>query len=381
MNLPDFAVIVTVSVVCAVVVGLLGLVALWLARHSTMLVRLCIVVITSILSVVTGMIAIAQAMYLSQHDLTVSFYVAGAATVSSLGVALVLGRLFARDSRQIRRLAQAIGDGEDVVLKAHPRDHSELTRLASELALTSERLAEARGEVEAIDASRRELVAWISHDLRTPLAGLRAMAEALEDGMTEDPDRFHRQMRSQVDHLSGMVDDLFELSKIHSGTLALAREKVSLYDLVSDAVADLRFMAESHRVTLREAGGSGLSVIGDPRELTRVVENLLTNAIQHSPSGSEVFIETSEDADGNAILTVSDAGGGIPEENLSEVFRTGWRGTPSRTPQPLLGRSTGAGLGLAIVRGIVEAHSGGVTVRNVADGCRFEVRLPRGLAA
>jgi len=381
MNLPDLAVIIAVSVVCAVVVGLLGLVALWLARHSTMLVRLCIVVITSILSVVTGMIAIAQAMYLSQHDLTVSFYVAAAATVSSLGVALVLGRLFARDSRQLRRLAQAIGAGEDVVLQTHPRDNSELTRLGTELASTSERLAEARGEVEAIDASRRELVAWISHDLRTPLAGLRAMAEALEDGMTEDPDRFHRQMRSQVDHLSGMVDDLFELSKIHSGTLTLARENVSLYDLVSDAVADLRFMAESRRVTLREAGGPGISVIGDPRELTRVVENLLTNAIQHSPSGSEVFIETSEDADGNAILTVSDAGGGIPEENLSEVFRTGWRGTPSRTPQPLLGRSTGAGLGLAIVQGIVEAHSGGVTVHNIVDGCRFEVRLPRGLAA
>ena len=276
MNLPDLAVIIAVSVVCAVVVGLLGLVALWLARRSTMLVRLCIVVITSILSVVTGMIAIAQAMYLSQHDLTVSFYVAAAATVSSLGVALVLGRLFARDSRQLRRLAQAIGAGEDVVLQTHPRDNSELTRLATELASTSERLAEARGEVEAIDASRRELVAWISHDLRTPLAGLRAMAEALEDGMTEDPDRFHRQMRSQVDHLSGMVDDLFELSKIHSGTLTLAREKVSLYDLVSDAVADLRFMAESRRVTLREAGGPGISVVGDPRELTRVVENLLT---------------------------------------------------------------------------------------------------------
>lgn len=375
MSFPDLAVIVAVSVACAAGVGLLGIAALWLARRSTMLVRLCIVVITGMVSVVAGMIAIAQAMYLSEHDLIVSFYVAAAATVSSLCVALILGRVFARESSQLRRLAQALGDGEDVTLDVHPRDNSELTRLAAELASTSERLAEARGEVAAIDTSRRELVAWISHDLRTPLAGLRAMAEALEDGMAEDPARFHRQMRSQIDQLSGMVDDLFELSKLHSGTLILAREKISLYDLVSDAVADLRFMAESRHVTLREAGGPGLFIIGDPRELTRVVENLLTNAIQHSPPGSEVSVETSEDAQGNAILSVSDAGGGIPEGDLSEVFRTGWRGVSSRTPQPLLGRSSGAGLGLAIVKGIIEAHSGGVTVQNIADGCRFEIRL------
>lgn len=380
ISFPDLAVIVAVSVACAAGVGLLGVAALWLARRSTMVVRLCIVVVTGMLSVVAGMIAIARAMYLSEHDLIVSFYVAAAATVSSLSVALVLGRLFTRDSRQLQRLAQSLGDGEDVSHEVDPRDNSELTRLAAELTSTSERLAEARREVAALDASRRELVAWISHDLRTPLAGLRAMAEALEDGMAEDPARFHRQMRSQVDHLSGMVDDLFELSKIQSGMLTLDREEVSLYDLVSDAVADLRLVADSRSVTLREAGGPGLSVIGSPQELTRVIENLLTNAIQHSPPGSEVEIETSEDRDGNAVLTVSDAGGGIPEEGLTQVFRTGWRGTPSRTPQPLLGRSAGAGFGLAIVQGIVEAHAGGVSVSNVGDGCRFEVRLPRGIA-
>lgn len=377
----DLAVIIAVSVACAAGVGVLGLVGLWLARRSSMRVQLCIVVITTMVSVVAGMIAIANAMFLSEHDLIVSFYVAGAAMISSLGVALILGRVFSRGSDRLRRLAKALGDGEEVVLDIDPRDNSELTHLAAELAATSERLAEARTEVATLDASRRELVAWISHDLRTPLAGLRAMAEALEDGMAEEPARFHAQMRSQVDHLSGMVDDLFELSKIHSGTLSLAREEVSLYDLVSDAVADLRLLAETREVTILEAGGPGVTVVGDPRELTRVVENLLTNAIQHSPPGSGVYIETEVDTTGNAVLRVSDSGGGIPEESISQVFDTGWRNSASRTPHPLLGRSAGAGLGLAIVHGIVKAHAGEVTARNITGGCRFEVRLPRAVPA
>jgi signal transduction histidine kinase len=202
------------------------------------------------------------------------------------------------------------------------------------------------------------------------------MAEALEDGMAEDPARFHSQMRSQVDHLSSMVDDLFELSKIHSGTMTLAREEVSLYDLASDAVADLRLVAETRSVTLIEGGGPGPSVVGDPRELTRVIENLLMNALQHSPPGSVVSVETSEDDQGNAVLTVVDAGGGIPEEDISHIFRAGWRGTPSRTPEPLWGRSAGAGLGLAIVQGLIEAHLGQVTVQNISDGTRFDIRIP-----
>jgi signal transduction histidine kinase len=255
---------------------------------------------------------------------------------------------------------------------------SEFASLAADLAQTSRRLAQARDEVATLDASRRELVAWISHDLRTPLAGLRAMAEALEDGLADDPQRFHRQMRSQVDHLSAMVDDLFELSRIHSGSLSLTMQPVSLYDLVSDAVAELGALAESRSITLKEASSGELTVVGDPRELARVIGNLLINAIQHSPEGSEISVTARHEGDSHVVLTVEDAGGGIPEQDLSKIFQAGWRATPSRTPEQLEGgRSAGAGLGLAIVQGIVEAHSGEISVRNVPGGCRFDVRLPR----
>jgi signal transduction histidine kinase len=203
------------------------------------------------------------------------------------------------------------------------------------------------------------------------------MSEALEDGLADDPQRFHRQMRTQVDHLSAMVDDLFELSRIHSGNLALTMEPVSLYDLVSDAVSELGALAKSRSITLRETSSGELTVVGDPRELARVVGNLLINAIQHSPPGSEISVTARYDGDEHVVLTVQDAGGGIPEQDLSKIFQAGWRASTSRTPDQLVGRSAGVGLGLAIVQGIVEAHSGAISVRNVQGGCRFDVRLPR----
>ena len=376
ISLYDLAVIAAISLGCALVIGALGLFVLRFARTSSMLLQLIVIVLAAILSVAAGMVAVAQAMYISSHDLVVTVWVAGVSAIVSLVIAVILGRTFTRTSNRVRMLAQALGEGKRIDTDDAPRDTSELGRLASELALTSRKLAEARDEVATIDASRRELVAWISHDLRTPLAGLRAMAEALEDELADDPQRFHRQMRSQVDRLSAMVDDLFELSKIQSGTLSLSMEPVSLYDLVSDAVAELGALATQRSVRLVETGGADHTIVGDPRELARVIGNLLINAIEHSPSGSQITVSTSRAENGDVVLTVEDSGGGIPEHDLSKVFDAGWRATSSRTPEQLWGRSPGAGLGLAIVQGIVEAHSGGISVQNIPGGCRFDVRLP-----
>jgi signal transduction histidine kinase len=374
----DLASVVGIALVCALIVGAIGLVLLRVARRARILVQLCIVVIAAIVSVAAGMIAVGQAMYVSAHDLTVMFYVTGAATIVSIGTTLVLGRAFTRNSERLRSMTRALSEGERLDAGAGSGESAEFAALARDLAVTSHTLAQAREEVATLAATRRELVAWISHDLRTPLAGLRAMAEALEDGMADDPQRFHRQMRSQVDHLSALVDDLFELSKIHSGTLSLTMEPVSLYDIASDAVAELGALAESRQITLRQVTSGELTVIGDPRELARVIGNLLINAIQHSPAGSEIVVTASHEGESHVVLTVEDAGGGIPESDLSKIFQAGWRATASRTPVDFEGtRSSGAGLGLAIVHGIVTAHDGDISVQNIPGGCRFDVRLPR----
>ncbi|WP_082008057.1 sensor histidine kinase [Microbacterium mangrovi] len=378
--LADLAAIIGMALAAAVVVGLAGIVALRLARRASILLQVSIVVLTGTLATALGMAAVARAMFLSLHDLTVTLWVAGVSAVVSLVVGIVLAATFVRQTRRVRSIAQALGEGEAVA--APDAAASELAAVVQELELTSRRLADARAEVAALEASRREFVAWISHDLRTPLAGLRAMAEALEDGLASDPQRFHRQMRLQVDHLSDLVDDLFELSKIQSGRLTLSVEPVSLHDLVSDAAAELAAFAETRSVTISESPGADVMVPGDAHELGRAVGNLLINAIQYSPTGTAVSVTTHVRDDGRAVLSVVDQGGGIPAADLEDVFRAGWRGAASRTPSAdrrddsRSGRSGGAGLGLTIAQGIVAAHGGEIRVRNVASGARFDVLLP-----
>lgn len=374
---PDMVVIFLVAMLCSAIVGGFGLGALWLSRRRPLTMRLGIIVATTLGSVLTGMIAISSAMYLSEHDLIVFLTVAVASLLSTLLVTWVLARLIAREYRDLKRMTAEVGMGHRLGAVSNPKDISETAQLKAELIATSDKLADSRDEVAALDRSRRELIAWFSHDLRTPMAGLKAMAEALEDGMVDEPTRYYEKIRIQIDRLSRMVDDLFALSRIQSGSLELDRVEIGLYDLVSDAVADLRLVASLKNITVQAQGLSDVMVVGDPRELTRVVENLLMNAVQHSPVDSHVTLETSLDPDGHAVLTVTDDGGGIDSAELSQIFDTGWRGTPARTPEetptPLTG---GAGLGLAIVRGIVEAHAGTVSVSNTTTGAQFEVRLP-----
>nr|MBA2445609.1 HAMP domain-containing histidine kinase [Nocardioidaceae bacterium] len=239
------------------------------------------------------------------------------------------------------------------------------------LAETSSRLVESHERERMLEASRRELVAWVSHDLRTPLAGLRAMAEALEDGMVDDPARYHTQMRETVDRMARMVGDLFELSRIHAGALKLALESVPLDEAISEAVAISSPVALAKNVRLGGYADEGVAVRADPREFSRMIGNLVANAIRHTPSEGQV--EVTGRARGDAVeLVVSDGCGGIPDEELERVFDVAWRGSQARTPEA----DAGSGLGLAIVRGIAEAHQGSVEVSNSDGGCRFVVRLP-----
>ncbi|TPX04234.1 sensor histidine kinase, partial [Schumannella luteola] len=167
LPLPDLMIVTAIALACAVCVGAAGLLALRVLRRASMLVQVLVVVVSAIASVVVGIIAVAQAMYVSSHDLTVVMWITGVSAVVSVGVALLLGRAFTRNSARLRSMARALGDGERIELAESGSGGAELAGLAEELATTSRRLAEAREEVATLDASRRELVAWIAHDLRT----------------------------------------------------------------------------------------------------------------------------------------------------------------------------------------------------------------------
>ncbi|WP_329485852.1 HAMP domain-containing histidine kinase [Kitasatospora sp. NBC_01246] len=359
--------------------GLLGWVAVRLLRRRSMALSLFCVAVVTVLAVTSGTFAVAQAMFLSGHDLGVVITVLGMASVVSLLTAALLGRQVVAGSRALTEAARTVGSDAGFTAPAHPLG-LELAQLSEELAATSARLAESRARAQALDASRRELIAWISHDLRTPLAGLRAMAEALEDGVAERPEQYLKRIRSEVERLTGMVDDLFELSRIQAGALSLSLARVSVYDLVDDALAGAHPLARQRGVRLEGRQVAAEPVEVDSGEITRVLGNLLVNAIRSTPEDGVVAVSARREVD-EVVLSVTDGCGGIPEQDLSRVFETGWRGSAARTPRRDRGEGgeggdSGAGLGLAIVRGIVEAHAGRARVHNVTGGCCFEIALP-----
>ncbi|MFF2503465.1 sensor histidine kinase [Streptomyces sp. NPDC058067] len=367
----DILLIALFAFLGAVGAGLLGALALFVLRRRSLTVSLTVVAAVAVTAMLAGTLVVAWAMFLSPHDLTVVTTVAAMAATVSLATALLLGRWVVARSNALTLAARSFGDGGSFAAPALPAT-AELSALSRELEATSAKLAVSRDRERALETSRRELVAWISHDLRTPLAGLRAMSEALEDGMAADPDRYLRQIRAEVERMNDMVGDLFELSRIHAGSLVLSPSRISLHDLVGDALAGADPLAGQHGVRL--VGDlvdaiDALAVEVDAKEMSRVLGNLLINAIRRTPADGTVAVAAAASADG-VVLTVTDGCGGIPEEDLPRVFDTGWRGSHARTPP------SGAGLGLAIVRGIVEAHRGSATVRNVAGGCCFEVTLP-----
>jgi signal transduction histidine kinase len=319
--------IVVLALGWGALVGLAGAGVLRLLRGRSIIVHIGTLIAITVAVVVAGVVAVARAMFLSGHDLKVVLITVGVAALISLVVGVTFGRRLAASAMWARQA----------------------------------------------EASRRDLVAWVSHDLRTPLAGLRAMAEALEDEVVADPAavaEYHHRIRVETDRMSGLVDDLFELSRINAGALHLRPGPVPLAEVVSDAIAAIKPLAASKGIRIDAPEQGWPTVTASEPELARVVANLLVNSVRYTPADGTVRLAAGRDRDA-VWLTVSDSCGGIPADDLPRVFDVAFRGSRSRTP----GADEGGGLGLAIVRGLVEAQGGRVRAHNVGDGCCFEVRL------
>jgi signal transduction histidine kinase len=317
-----------------------------------------------------------HAMFYASGDFRVAVVVALAAGLIAAAAAFASAQMLVRDTLTVTRAVQAVGEGRRPVAST-ARMSGELARLRAEVDAAGRRLNEAGERERSLENSRRELIAWVSHDLRTPLAGMRAMAEALEDGLVETPERYYKQIRVDVDTLTEMVDDLFELSRIQAGALRLGNDRISVADIVSDCIAALEPLARAHQVSLVGSSVGDAVVSGDGRELNRAFTNLVVNAIRHTRDEGVVRVEvrSCDRPEAGVEVSVTDECGGIRVDELARVFDIGFRGEPARTPGQ--GVPGGAGLGLAITRGIVEAHHGTVEVTNAGEGCRFTVHLPR----
>ena len=333
------------------------------------------VALVAVVTIVTSLAAVGVISYcmFPAVDRDIMLELMGIAGLAGFAVALVIGRSLIRAARRLLGAVREVGDSGIYTPPAVTLP-TELAGLSQGLAEVHDRLGRARAREQALEASRRELVAWVSHDLRTPLAGLRAMAEALEDQVVTDPrevGRYHSQIRVETDRLAAMIDDLFQLSKIHAGALRLSPRLVGLEDLIAEVAASTEPVARAKGVRLTGAAASGMAVLIDPAEFGRAVRNLVTNAIRHTPADGTVEVLGMING-GLACVSVSDQCGGIPPGDLPRVFDVAFRGESARTPDP----SGGAGLGLSIARGIVEAHSGQIRVRNTGPGCQFQISLP-----
>jgi signal transduction histidine kinase len=316
---------------------------------------------------VVAVAAGAAVMFVSGHDAVLALVIVALGAVVGLRTLHLLAARVLADVDGLRGTLVAVGEGARAPAPVPIADDelADLTRAAN---ATIARLADA-------EAARRDLIAAVSHDLRTPLTSLRLLAEAVGDGVVTGADQadYLRQIRSHVMTLSGLIDDLFELSRLEAGDIAWAVEQVRLDELLGAAVEAMRPEADARMVRVMAALDEDGPIVahGSPERLRRVLFNLIQNAIRHTPADGSVTVtaEVARDGSGGVEVEVADTGSGIPAQERPRVFDAFYRGDASRSAE-------GAGLGLAICRAIVEAHGGRIWLEEAARGTRVRFSLP-----
>ncbi|MGJ7439691.1 sensor histidine kinase [Aquipuribacter sp. MA13-6] len=348
-----------------------GLVSLLLRRRSLVL-QIVVTGLTTVSAVAAGVFVSAQAMFISEHDVAVIGPVLLLSSVVATYAAFLLGTPFERSVEAVAEMTRQLAATPGRLAIPGGIATSELRMLAQEISHVGVRLADAQQRAKQLEESRQELVAWISHDLRSPIASIRAMSEALEDGVVSDRTTtasYHRALRLQSHRLGCLVDDLFELARISSGTLDPEEDLVPVSEVVAESVEGAASRGAARGIALVTAPGAAPQHLVPASELRRVLDNLMDNAIRHTSGGEQVVVAVRAAAE-VVTISVTDACGGIPEPDLPHLFEVAFRGDVARTRD-----SAGGGLGLAIARGLVEARGGRIDVENVPGGCRFTVHL------
>jgi signal transduction histidine kinase len=380
----DLLLIIGLTLGACLAVGLLGALLLRAIRRSSLRYQLAVASLIPVLAVAATVVINVELMFLSAHDTTVILLAVSIALVVAVVGGWLVSRRFSLASRHLQDSIGLLVSDSQGVPASDVRQHdntdtdrglpAELARVERELTEARQTLADARQRERAAERSRQELVSFMSHDLRTPLAGLQALAEGLEDGVISDVPGTLRHIRSTVARMTVMVDDLFALSRVQGAPEPRELSLVALSELVSDVASEAEATARTAQVRLEVEvpEDDNLAVLGRHEDLSRAIGNLVSNAIRHTDPDQAVRISADRAEDGSVRVLVMDGCGGIPETYLDRVFDTGWRGSPARGSS-----DGGAGLGLAIARGVVESHQGEIAVRNTETGCCFEVALPQ----
>lgn len=308
---------------------------------------------------------LADLMFVSPHDLTLAGILLVFAAVIAMTYGVFVAASITGDLQNLSAAADKLAKGEfSTRTVVHGRDEvSQLAASFNEMAAQLERASEQREEVEQL---RRDLIAWTSHDLRTPLTSIRVMIEALHDGVVEDDEtrkRYYQTIRTEIVGLNNLIEDLFELAQLDAGGIELVLEQQSLCDLISDTLESFTPLAEKKGVALDgKVEGEVDPVLINAPKISRTLYNLVDNAIQHTPVGGSVLLEASR-KDSGVFVEIKDSGPGFSEEELPRVFERFYRGESARSRD-----KGGAGLGLAIACSVVEAHGGKMWAKNRESG-------------
>lgn len=316
----------------------------------------------------------AQMMFASQHDLLLAIVLLVFAGGMAMALGYFLSSTITDRVHQLRGAAEQLAEG-DLKTRVPVQGRDEVAALAQTFNKMAEQLEAADAKQRELEKMRADLIAWVGHDLQTPLASIRAILEALADGVVDEPETVKRYLitaQRDVRSLSALIDDLFQMAQLNAGGFQLELEDSSLADLVSDTLESFTELAARQKLTLSGSVDPNLDPIRmDTRRIGRVLNNLIGNAIRHTPAHGEVKVTARRTSLG-VEMSVEDTGEGIRTEDLPHIFDGFYRGEKSRS------RATGgAGLGLAISRGIVQAHGGEIKVESeVGKGSRFTFHLP-----
>jgi signal transduction histidine kinase len=373
MSAGDLAhLLVPLAVSTAVTVGTALAANAALARMS-LRYRFLVVAVLGAGVALVNLAVMAQLMLVSRHDLAIVMLLVVFAAGTAVALALVLASGSGRAVDRLVAGARRLGDGELDARIGELEAGPELDELARSLDDAAGRLRAAREREQHAEQMRRDLIVAVSHDLRTPLASLRAMVEAIDDGVVDDPPtvrRYAGEMRRSVEQLVVMVDDLFELTQLDAMAIQAETTRASLEHVVRSAVSAIEPTARSKGLAVVSDLDGALGATCSPR-LVRVLQNLLANAVRHTPPDGTVRIEAIEDERG-LVVTVEDSGEGIAEIDLPRVFEPFFRADRSR-------QGSGSGLGLALAQRIVQAMGGSITAESSpGSGARFAVELPGG---
>jgi signal transduction histidine kinase len=341
-----------------------------LARSSMRQSLLAVAMVSAVVGL-ANLVVLARQMFVNDHDATTLGVLFLYSTGAGVGAALALARARSRAVAQLAETARTLGEGDLDARVGRLDGGPELDTLARTLDDMATQLQEAVERERRVEATRRDLVTAVSHDLRTPLSSLRAMVEAIDEGVIEDAPglrRYAMEMRRSVSQLVSMVDDLFELVQIDASAIETETHRARLVEIVNSAVAMVEVQAREKRLSVVTDLNGAEEAPCSPR-ITRVLQNLLVNAVRHTPADGTVRVHASRSEDW-LVVAVEDTGEGMAPEDLARVFEPFFRADPARS-------GTGAGLGLALARRIVESLGGRIEAESRPPvGSRFSVQLP-----